>query len=85
MFFWTARSVADAERRKPMSQRNSVLGIDHLGITIPDLDAASRFFEQAFDAKPLFDNIKRSDQPFAGAEAEAMVGLAPGTVLVTCG
>ena len=66
-----------------MSQRKPVRGIDHLGITVPDLDAASRFFEQAFDAKPLFDNIKRSDQPFAGAEAEAMIGLAPGTVLVT--
>jgi catechol 2,3-dioxygenase-like lactoylglutathione lyase family enzyme len=40
-----------------MSQRKPVRGIDHLGITVPDLDAASRFFEQAFDAKPLFDNI----------------------------
>jgi catechol 2,3-dioxygenase-like lactoylglutathione lyase family enzyme len=66
-----------------MSKAKPVRGIDHLGITVPDLDAASRFFEEAFDAKPLFDNIKRSDEPFAGAQAEAMVGLAPGTVVVT--
>ncbi|SRR5258708_2955003 len=66
-----------------MPKRKPVRGIDHLGITVPDLEVASRFFEEAFDAKPLFDNIKRSDTPFAGPEAEAMVGLAPGAVLVT--
>jgi catechol 2,3-dioxygenase-like lactoylglutathione lyase family enzyme len=66
-----------------MSKRSPVRGVDHIGITVPDLDAASRFFEEAFDAKSLFDNIKRSDEPFAGAKAEAMVGLTPGTVLVT--
>ncbi len=54
-----------------MSKRKTIRGIDHLGITVPDLDAASRFFEEAFDAKSLFDNI------------EALVGMAPGTVLVT--
>jgi catechol 2,3-dioxygenase-like lactoylglutathione lyase family enzyme len=66
-----------------MSKRKTIRGIDHLGITVPDLDAASRFFEEAFDAKSLFDNIKRSDEPFEGAQAEALVGMAPGTVLVT--
>ncbi|MEA2804542.1 MAG: hypothetical protein QOG78_4926 [Rhodospirillaceae bacterium] len=66
-----------------MPGRKPIRGIDHLGITVPDLDAASRFFEEAFDAKPLFDNIKRSGEPFEGAKAEAMVGMAPGTVLVT--
>src|SRR5882762_10222642 len=76
-------TAPDVERKKSMPKRKPVRGIDHLGITVPDLDAASRFFEEAFDAKPLFDNIKRSDTPFAGPEAEAMVGLAPGAVLVT--
>jgi len=66
-----------------MAKRKPVRGIDHLGITVPDLEAASRFFEQAFDAKKLFDNIMRSDPPFEGATAEALVGMAPGTVLVT--
>ena len=39
-----------------MSERKFVRGIDHFGITVPDLDAASRFLEEAFDARPLFDN-----------------------------
>jgi hypothetical protein len=34
-------------------------------------------------AKPLYDNIKRTDPPFEGAQAEALVGMAPGTVLIT--
>jgi catechol 2,3-dioxygenase-like lactoylglutathione lyase family enzyme len=66
-----------------MSERKPVRGMDHVGITVPDLDAASRFFTDAFDAKPLYDSIKRSDQPFAGPKAEAMLGVLPGTVLVT--
>jgi catechol 2,3-dioxygenase-like lactoylglutathione lyase family enzyme len=68
-----------------MPKRRPVRGIDHLGITVPDLEVASRFVEEAFDAKLLFDNLKRSDALFAGPEAEAMVGLAPGAVLVPCG
>jgi hypothetical protein len=30
----------------------------------------------------MYDNIKRSDPPFAVPKAEAMLGLAPGTALV---
>jgi catechol 2,3-dioxygenase-like lactoylglutathione lyase family enzyme len=68
--------------QSPMSERKPIRGMDHVGITVPDLDAASRFFVDAFDAKPLYDNIKRTDQPFAGAKAEAMLGVPPGTMLV---
>jgi catechol 2,3-dioxygenase-like lactoylglutathione lyase family enzyme len=66
-----------------MSERKPIRGMDHVGITVPDLDAASRFFADAFDAKPLYDNIKRTDPPLAGSKAEAMLGVLPGTVLVT--
>lgn len=65
------------------SKGHVIRGMDHVGITVPNLDAASRFFEEAFDAKSLYDNIKRSDPPFEGPKAEAMLGLGPGTALVT--
>jgi hypothetical protein len=58
--------------------------MDQVGITVPNLDAASRFFQEAFDAKPMYDNIKRSDPPFAVPKAEAMLGLAPGTRRLYC-
>jgi catechol 2,3-dioxygenase-like lactoylglutathione lyase family enzyme len=60
-----------------------IRGMDHVGITVPNLDAASRFFEEAFDAEPLYDNIKRSDPPVEGPKAEEMLGLAPGMALIT--
>jgi catechol 2,3-dioxygenase-like lactoylglutathione lyase family enzyme len=58
-------------------------GIDHIGITVPDLDAASKFFQDAFDAVPLYDNIPRSQGPMAGPAAEKLLDLAPGTSLAT--
>jgi catechol 2,3-dioxygenase-like lactoylglutathione lyase family enzyme len=62
--------------------RKPARGVDHVGITVPDLDAASRFLAEAFDAKPLYDSIKRTEQPFAGPEIEEMLGIASHTVLV---
>jgi hypothetical protein len=41
-----------------MPERNVIRGMDHVGITVPDLDAAARFFEEAFEAKPMYDHIK---------------------------
>lgn len=60
-----------------------VRGMDHIGITVPNLDEASRFLEQAFDAKPMYDNIKRSEPPQTGPKAEAMLGISSDTKLVT--
>ena len=59
-----------------------VRGMDHIGITVPDLDAASRFLVEAFGAVPIYDNIKSDQPPQMGAKAEAMLLLAPGTTLV---
>jgi len=66
-----------------MPERKPIRGIDHFGITVPDLEAATRFFEQAFDAKALYDNIKRSDPPFDGSIGEGLVGMAPDSTLIT--
>lgn len=30
---------------------SSVRGIDHIGITVPDIEKATLFFERAFDAR----------------------------------
>jgi len=62
---------------------NVIRGMDHIGVTVSNLDEASRFLEAAFDATPLYDNIKRTDEPLTGPKAEALLGLAPGTTLVT--
>jgi len=65
-----------------MAERKPIRGIDHFGMTVPDLEAATRFFEQAFDARVLYDNIARSDPPFPGEAGSTLVGMAPDSTLI---
>jgi catechol 2,3-dioxygenase-like lactoylglutathione lyase family enzyme len=58
-----------------------VRGIDHIGITVPNLDDASRFLERALGATPMYDSVKR-DAPMSGATIEGQLDLAQGTTLV---
>lgn len=34
-----------------------VCGIDHIGITVPDIEAATRFFHDAFNAAVVYDTV----------------------------
>lgn len=54
-------------------------GIDHIGITVPNLEQATLFFEQAFDAKLSYDNIGQDDAPQEGSGIEQQLGLPQGT------
>ena len=45
-------------------------GMDHIGITIPDIEAATRFLVEAFDAEPIYDSVKRTDPAVEGSEPE---------------
>jgi len=62
----------------PNSTQPVMHGIEHVGITVPDLEAASRFFAQAFGAEILFDNITR-DAPVQGEHLAAMFGVPAAT------
>jgi len=55
-----------------------VHGIEHVGITVPDLEAASRFFVDAFGAEILFDNITR-DAPMEGEHLAEIFGVPTAT------
>ena len=54
-------------------------GMDHVGITIPDIEAATRFLVEAFDAEPIYDRFKRTDPTVEGSEPEDILSLAHGT------
>jgi catechol 2,3-dioxygenase-like lactoylglutathione lyase family enzyme len=56
-------------------------GIDHIGITVPNLDDASRFLERALGATPMYDTVRR-DKPMSGAALDTQLDLAQGTTLV---
>ena len=57
-------------------------GIDHVGLTVPDLEAASRFLEEALGAIPLYDVQAPDAPPMAGAAAEKQLGLPSGAKIV---
>lgn len=57
------------------------IGIEHVGITVPDMDAAERFFQQAFHAVTLYALIDKEQVPSGGEEITAMNGLRPDTAM----
>lgn len=57
---------------------HAIRGIDHVGITVPDIAAASGFLERAVGAIPLYDVQSETAPPMAGAEVEQQLGVPPG-------
>ena len=56
-------------------------GVDHIGLTAPDLAAASRFLVEGLGAEPLYHLLTVQDPPLGGPEIEAVAGLPPGAVI----
>ncbi|MFD7922770.1 VOC family protein [Streptomyces sp. NPDC059740] len=54
-------------------------GIDHVGVTVPDVEAATDFFRAALDARVLYDTLPREQGPKGGEESERRLGVPPGT------
>lgn len=73
------RAIQTVERETTSATR-SVRGIDHIGLTVPDLEAATRFFVDAFGATVLYDALPRSSAGRSGAELESRLGVPDGTV-----
>ena len=44
----------------------TIRGMDHVGITVSDIDEATRFFEEAFGAEVIYDSVSRSDDDVKG-------------------
>lgn len=62
-----------ATQRKPLPR-----GINHIGITVPDLDAATTFLKEGLGAKVAYDGLTTDDEPRCGAETEQQLGLPSG-------
>jgi catechol 2,3-dioxygenase-like lactoylglutathione lyase family enzyme len=64
-------------------------GIDHIGVTEPDIEAAARFLEAAFGATAIYDVQKPSGPPMAGEDVERQLGVPRRAEIVhissTCG
>ena len=60
----------------------TIRGIEHIGITVPDHDAAIAFFKAAFGAEEMFSQTKTNGGPFPAEEIGPKNGLRPGTAMM---
>lgn len=54
------------------------MNLDHVGLTVPDIDTATEFFARAFGARVAADIVT---EPLAGPEIEVGLGLDTGTTV----
>ncbi|MFJ6700630.1 VOC family protein [Streptomyces sp. NPDC091272] len=57
----------------------TVRGIDHVGVTVPDLESATRFLVRALGAEVLYDTLPRAEGPNGGPRTEQRLGVPEGT------
>ncbi|ANG91899.1 VOC family protein [Enterobacteriaceae bacterium 155047] len=57
-------------------------GINHVGLTVPDLQQATEFLQAALDAKFVYDGLTCDDDPLKGADAERQLGLTSGSMMI---
>jgi catechol 2,3-dioxygenase-like lactoylglutathione lyase family enzyme len=55
-----------------------VRAVEHIGITVPDIEAATEFLAAAFGAQPLYDMLS---EPLSGPAIEQGLGVPAGTEL----
>ncbi len=55
-----------------------IRAVEHIGLTVPDLEQATTFFAAAFDAEMIYDMI---DEPLGGPAIEKGLGVPEGAVI----
>ncbi|WP_411842790.1 VOC family protein [Salinicoccus sp. HZC-1] len=59
-----------------------VRGMNHIGLTVPDIESATAFFKKGLDAKVAYDSQTLDDPPRGGAEVERFLGIPKGSEIV---
>ncbi|MGV3770312.1 MAG: VOC family protein [Sphingobium phenoxybenzoativorans] len=51
----------------------TVRGLDHIGVTVPNIEEAETFLFEAFGVEFIYETLNRSQPPFEGAAVEQMI------------
>jgi catechol 2,3-dioxygenase-like lactoylglutathione lyase family enzyme len=65
--------VTSIPQNPPIAQR--ARGIDHVGLTVPDIQEAERFLIDGLGAEFLYETLSDRDPPLGGPEVERLVRL----------
>lgn len=57
-------------------------GINHIGLTVPDIEVATEFFKQGLDGKVAYDSQTQNDSPREGEFVEEVLGLEKGAKII---
>jgi catechol 2,3-dioxygenase-like lactoylglutathione lyase family enzyme len=63
--------------------KNPVLGIDHIGVTVTDIEAATEFLIEALGAEVIYKSYEADQPPQGGTQMEHDLNLAEGTRLIS--
>ena len=61
---------------------SNIRGINHIGMTVPNIDEAFTFLKNAFGAEYAYDGLTYDDEPRKGSEVDRMLGLSKGAAIV---
>ncbi len=64
-----------------MSQQKLNRGLDHVGLTVVDVEAAERFLIEGLGAEFVYETLGLQDPPFGGPDIEAGLNLPKGATL----
>lgn len=56
-----------------------IRGMNHIGLTVPDIEAATEFFRKGLDAKIAYDSQTLEDPPRGGGKIERFLGIPQGS------
>ncbi len=68
-----------------METNNIITKIDHIGLNVPDINIATTFLQEAFDAEIIYESYSRALPPMeASEELASALNLAPKSTLYSC-
>ena len=57
-------------------------GINHIGLTVPDIEEATEFFKKGLDGKIAYDSQRKDEKPRGGKDVEKILGMSKGAQIV---
>lgn len=57
-------------------------GINHIGLTVPDIEAATHFFKKGLDGKIAYDSQTEMEAPRGGEDVERYLGMESGAKII---
>ena len=76
--------MTEDQTKEGVTKESVIAGIDHIGINVPDIDAATIFLQEAFSAQVIYESYSKQQPPLDLAGIEDTLNVAKGTKIHAC-